>query len=185
GPGRADGSLPAVVRFPTFRERLYGFTEIVARQERGVPRRDVTQPLPHLFLGVHRHHILDSLHDQWWVGGDVSGGFPCCGEHTVLVRVDVVDEADPLGTRRVDVLTGHREFPYAALTDDRAETLQAAEIGDDRHSHLAHAESRVHAGDTHVGRADDVDPTADTPAGHRRDDRLATLRDGSHRILHP
>src|SRR5699024_6415685 len=173
------------VRFPTFGERLYGFAEIITRQEGGVPGRHVTQSLPYSFLGVHRHHILDPLHNQWWVGGDGSRGFPCRREHTVPVRVDVVDEADPFGTRRVDVLAGHREFPYPALADDRAEPLQTPEIGDDGHSHLAHAESGVLAGHAHVGRADHIDPTTDTPAGHRCDDRFATLRDGGDRILHP
>ena len=65
------------------------------------------------------------------------------------------------------------------------EALQAGEVGDDRHLHLAHAEPRVGAGDPDVSRGDQVNGSAEAPAGDCRHHRLAAGRDRGHGSLEP
>ena len=96
----------------------------------------------------------------------------------VGVVVHVVDEADLLGARRVDVLAGQREFAQVAVADDRGQTGEAAHVGDDRDLDLTDAELGVGAGVADVDSGDQVDAAADAPALDGGDDRLAAVGDG-------
>ena len=91
------------------------------------------------------------------------------GQRRLGVGVDVVDQADLLGARRVDVLARQRQFAQVPVGQDERQPGQAADVGDDRELDLAHRELRVGAGVADVDRGDQVDAAADAPAVHRGD----------------
>src|SRR4029077_11048109 len=98
--------LPGELRRTLGERRRDALGEILGRQERRVPGRDVAQALGDRRNALLVQDVLDAVDGQWWVGGDLGGRGVGGGQRGLGVVVDVVDEADLLGASRVDVLPG-------------------------------------------------------------------------------
>ncbi len=105
------------------------------------------------------------------------------GERRGRARQDVIDQPDPLGADRVDVLARQGELPQVAVPDDGRQALQAAHVSDYADFHLSHAEHRLGARVADVASGQQVNPAADAPAADRGRDGLAAVRDRGKRIL--
>src|SRR5690606_22959503 len=156
--------LPGEMRRALLQERLHRLTQVLARQERRVPRRHVPQSGIDLLFGAHGQYVLDTADHQWRIRRELVGKTTGRGQQLVAVGVDVVDEADLLRAGCVDVLAGQRQLPQVTLADDPAEPLEAADVGHDRNLDLAHAELRVGTGEADVDGRDQVHTATDAPA---------------------
>ena len=110
------------------------------------------------------------------IGGDRRGNLQRLVEQ-VLRRHDARDEAGALGLRGIHHAAGQDQVHRLGLADRARQALGAADAGNDAELDFRLAEFGVVGGDDEVALHREFAAAAEREAGHRRDHRLARLRD--------
>ena len=163
GRTRLDAYSPVKIRGPLLKRRGDAFGEIFRRQHRCVPCRHVTKAFRDPRDALLIQHVLDAVDGEWGVAGDLGSGCVRGRQRRVGVVVDVVDQADFLGARGVDVLACQRQFAQVAVGQDERKPGKATDVGDHSQLDLAHRELRVGTGVADVDGRDQVNAAADAP----------------------
>src|SRR5690606_5564116 len=161
-----------VVGSALFEYCLDRFGEVLGGQEGGVPGGDVAQAFGDRGGVALTQHVLHALNHQRRIGGDFAGGRVGGFQRRVLVGVDIVDQADLLRARGIDVLGRVGEFAQVAFADDAGQALQRTHVGHDRDLGLAQAEFRLGAGVADIRGGNQVEAAADAPARDGGDHRF-------------
>src|SRR5580698_6719128 len=126
--------------------------------------------------------LLGSPQGQGGPGG-VAGGKGGGGGQHVVVRDDLVNEADPERLGRVDEPAGEHDVLGPGRADQAGQPLGAAGAGDQAEQDLGLAEAGALPGDPEVGAQGELQAAAEGVAGDRGDDRLADPGHGGERVL--
>ena len=177
------GSFPAELRCPAFHECLCRFTEIPARQERGVPRGDIRRPA---VTRGPRSASSTSLTPCTTSGG-LSAISPasCRAAASTASWSGYTSLTRPIrsalaASMSLPVNASSRRCPSPMIPASRCRLPRSATIATftSRTLNLA-----LRAGQADIRGADQVNTAANAPAGHGGDHRLTALGDSAHRVL--
>ena len=124
----------------------------------------MAQSAGNAFFAFFVEHRFCPCHGQWGKRGHLPRHCQGCVRQAALVGVDVIDQANPFGPLRSDVLGRQRQLAQVALADDSAQSLQTAHVGNDRQPRFPDAELRIGAGQAYIGGTDQIHAAANAPA---------------------